>query len=79
MTDTSQPTLYVTDEELIKLLGVPVRDARAALQELDRNPASGFPRKQKLWGDRRYLPAVRAYFDRLNGLKIDASPIRRAS
>jgi hypothetical protein len=60
--------LFVTDAELIRRMGVPEKDARAALQVLDANKTSGFPRKQKLWGDRRYWPAVKAYFERQNGM-----------
>jgi hypothetical protein len=69
--------LYVTDAELIRLLGVPERTARAAIHALDANPASGFPKKQKLWGDRRYWPAVRAYLDRTSGITVEA-PRREA-
>ncbi len=58
--------LWVTDAELIRLLGAPEKMARQLLRELDAKP-SGFPRKQKLWGDRRYMPAVMAYFDRQYG------------
>jgi len=61
-------TLYVTDAELIRRMGVPEKIARAALHALDRDRASGFPQKKKLWGDRRYWPAVKAYLDRTNGL-----------
>jgi len=60
--------LFVTDAELIRRMGVPEKDARAALQVLDASKTSGFPRKQKLWGDRRYWPAVKAYFERQNGM-----------
>lgn len=75
--DLERPgTLYVTDAELIRRLGVPERPARAAIHALDANPSSGFPRKQKLWGDRRYWPAVRAYLDRTSGLTVAASPQR---
>jgi hypothetical protein len=49
-------------------MGVPEKIGRAALQVLDANKTSGFPRKQKLWGDRRYWPAVKAYFERQNGM-----------
>jgi hypothetical protein len=55
--------LYVTDEELIDRLGVPEKIAREALQVLDHDARSGFPKKLKLWGDRRYWPAVREYLD----------------
>lgn len=66
-------TLYVTDAELIRRLGVPENIAYATIRELDRDPGSGFPAKQKLWGGRRYWPAVRAYLDRTSGLTIGTS------
>lgn len=61
-------TLWVTDAELIRRSGVPEKIARAAIQVLDSTRGSGFPPKQKLWGDRRYWPAVKAFFDRTSGL-----------
>lgn len=66
-----EPSLYVTDAELIRRLGVPERTARAALRHLDKQ-GSGFPKKQKLFGDRRYWPAVRAWFDRNSGATVSA-------
>jgi hypothetical protein len=72
-------TLYVTDAELIRRIGVPEKIARDAIRALDSNPRSGFPQKQKLWGDRRYWPAVRAYLDRTSGLTMGASPDKRGS
>jgi len=56
-------TLWVTDAEMIRRLGVPEKIARTAIRMLDAKPESGFPRKQKLWGDRRYWPAIVGYFD----------------
>lgn len=72
--------LWVTDAELIRWLGVPDHVARAVIRELDEKPGSGFPKRQKLWGDRRYKPAVQAYFDRtygIGGATISASPNHR--
>ena len=69
-------TLYVTDAELIRRMGVPEKIARAALHALDRDRASGFPPKKALWGNRRYWPAVKAYLDRTNGLTLSAQPRR---
>ncbi len=63
----------MTDGELVELLGVPRVEAMRVIGELDKKPSSGFPQKQKLWGDRRYLPAVEAYFERVYGLKLSAS------
>jgi hypothetical protein len=70
MTDTDD---YITDAELIRRIGVPEKIARDAISALDRNPRSGFPKKQGLWGNRRYWPAVRAYFHRANGLSMEPS------
>lgn len=70
MTDeTGEPTLYVTDAELIRRMGVPDKIAREAIRALDKNHViSGFPQKQALFGNRRYYPACKAYFDRASGL-----------
>jgi hypothetical protein len=80
MTDTSEPRgkpgLWVTDAELIRRMGVPEKTARETLRMLDSKP-SDFPKKQKLWGDRRYMPAVEAYFDQHYGVKI-AAPQQRS-
>lgn len=59
-------TLWVTDAELIRRFGVPERKARAAIDALDKGNF-GFPRKNKLWGDRRYWPAVLEYCKRVGG------------
>lgn len=64
--EREQDKLWVTDAELIRRIGVPEKKAREAIRMLEAK--SGFPRKQKLWGDRRYWPAVKAYFDSLYGL-----------
>ncbi|WP_316196869.1 winged helix-turn-helix domain-containing protein [Bradyrhizobium sp. SZCCHNS3053] len=64
----AEPTLFVTDAEMIRRLGVPEKVARAAIRALDRDRGSGFPPKQRLWGDRRYWPAVRQWFDLRHGL-----------
>jgi hypothetical protein len=78
MTDTldrteTRETLWVTDAEIIRRLGAPDKIARAAIRALDASP-TGFPRKQKLWGDRRYWPAVRAFLDKQNGLTVASPP-----
>jgi hypothetical protein len=69
--------LWLTDAEIIRRIGCPEKIARQAIQALDTNPRSGFPRKQKLWGDRRYWPAVKAYFDATNGIG-GGEPLRRS-
>ena len=67
--------LWLSDAELIRRLGVPEDKARAALRELDK-PGSGFPKKVKLWDDRRWWPAVKEYFDKVYGCSIGL-PARR--
>lgn len=72
-------TLYVTDAELIRRLGVPERPARQAIAYLDDHKQLGFPPKRPFWGNRRYWPAVKAYLDRDGGLKIDPPQRRTAN
>jgi hypothetical protein len=76
VTDTldhdTRETLFVTDAEVIRRMGVPEKLGYAALRSLDLDRSSGFPQKKKLWGDRRYWPAVKAYLDRTNGLRMGA-------
>jgi hypothetical protein len=59
----AEPALFVTDAELIRRLGVPEKIARPAIYVLEARRDSGFPQKQPLWGNRRYWPAVKAWFD----------------
>jgi hypothetical protein len=75
----SEHTLFVTDAELIGRLGVPARTGRDAIKLLDSDDALGFPAKQALWGGRRYWPAVKQWFDRLNNsyLREERSMIER--
>lgn len=68
---TDHNTLYVTDAELIRRIGVPEKIARNAIRDLDRNRASGFPQKQALWGNRRYWPAVKAWLANSKELSTD--------
>lgn len=72
MTDPDRPAevLFVTDDELVRRMNVPHRLGKAVLAELSRNPR--FPPKQRAFGDRRYYPAVKAYFDREN--RVESGP-----
>jgi hypothetical protein len=76
MTDTEtearKATLWITDAELIRRSGVPEKTMRQALQMLDKDTRSGFPKKNKLYADRRYWPAVQAYWAKVNGLQQSA-------
>lgn len=64
--------LLVTDAELLRRLGVPDEHGRRVLRQLDAKP-TGFPRKQKLWGDRRYWPAVQKWLERTSGMLDDGA------
>jgi len=59
-------TLFVTDDELVRELGVPAEQARAAIRMLDEKKGTGFPKKNPLWGNRRYLPAVQEWLLKTN-------------
>ena len=67
----TRETLYITDAELIRRMGVPEKVAREAIRMMDLDPRkSGFPQKDKLWGNRRYWPAVKDYLDHKNRVNI---------
>jgi hypothetical protein len=66
--------LFLTDAELIRRLGVPEKHMRRMLPGLESK--YGFPRKQPLFGDRRYWPAVKAWLDKRNGLPALSNPAR---
>lgn len=40
---------FVMDAEMIRRMGVPEKVARVTIRMLDRDPHSGFPKKQPLW------------------------------
>lgn len=65
--------LYLSDAELIRRIGVPEKTMRSMLPGLEKK--YGFPRKQPLFGGRRYWPAVKAWLDKHNGIKVDPSLI----
>jgi hypothetical protein len=67
--------LFVTDTELARRLGVSEKVWRVAKVGLDRDPT--FPKKDPLFGNKRYWRAVRAWFDRHYGLG-GAPPTRPA-
>lgn len=74
-----QDTLYITDAELIRRMGVPEKKARHVIRSLDADRLSGFPRKDPFFGGRRYWPAVRAYLDRRNRVNVETSTTKRGS
>ena len=65
--------LWVTDAELIRRMGVPEKTARETPENAGCQEQR-LPRKQKLWRDRRYWPAVVAYFDYHYGFDAKRKP-----
>jgi hypothetical protein len=65
-------TLWVTDAELLRRAGYSEKKGRRILDALDNDRRSGFPPRVKLWGNKRYWPAVKVYFARVGGLTMDA-------
>ncbi len=57
--------LFISDAELFRRLGVGSKTGRLAVSALDN---LGFPRKDALFGNKRYWPAVREFLDRYYGL-----------
>lgn len=70
--------LYVTDEELIVLLGVPLDLGYQAIAMWEA-ASNGFPRKREQFRGRRYLPAVLAYLDAHEGLQFGNGAARSAA
>ncbi len=68
--------LYVSDDDLPGLVGVDKETLGVAIRTLDRNPKSGFPQKDPMFGGKRYWPKVKAWFEDYNGVSV-APPQRR--
>jgi hypothetical protein len=67
--DREREKLFVTDAELYHRIGLNRSIARPTIAMLDKNhQTTSFPQKQPLWGNRRYWPAVKAWFDWQYGL-----------
>jgi hypothetical protein len=58
--------LYVSDDELPGIVGVDKEALGVAIRMLDANPRSGFPKKDPLFGNKRYWPKVKAWFEDYN-------------
>lgn len=62
---------FVTDAELLRALHIPEKVGYVAIAELERQTARGvgaFPRKDPLFGNRRYMPAVRRWLENRYGM-----------
>ncbi|PYE98892.1 hypothetical protein C8J35_103493 [Rhizobium sp. PP-F2F-G38] len=57
--------LFLTEAELAARIGVKTEVLKGALLALNKE---GFPAPDPLFGDRRYWPACKAFFDRRYGL-----------
>ena len=61
---------FMTDAQIAERWGVCDKTARRAIKALER--AGGFPRKDPLFGGKRYWPAVDTFMKRRAGLSIPA-------
>jgi len=59
---------FLTDAEIAVRWGVCDKTARVAMKALEK--AGGFPRKDALFGNKRYWPAVDAFMKRRAGLNV---------
>jgi len=59
---------FLTDVQIAERWGVCDKTARRAMKALER--AGGFPKKDPLFGGKRYWPAVDAFMKRRAGLSI---------
>lgn len=67
---SSSDCLFVYDNEIARRLGVGEDKLRPAIKVLEKE---GFPKKETLFGGRRYWPAVKAFFNRRHGVgNVDA-------
>jgi hypothetical protein len=67
--------LYLLDAELFRRIGIPPSVMKNMLPALESK--FGFPKKQALFGGRRYWPAVKAWLDKHNGLTVEAPEVAR--
>jgi hypothetical protein len=72
MTERPIPPDYVTDIQIAEIWGVCDKTARRAIKALER--AGGFPRKDPLFGGKRYWPAVDSFMKRRAGLNVPLVP-----
>lgn len=65
-------TAFLTDAELIRELHLPEKVGRRAIQELDKavQGRRRFPKKDPLFGDRRFWPAVVEWFFDYYGVRL---------
>jgi hypothetical protein len=62
--------LFPSDEQIAEaLFGDDKERCRKFLDQISVEEKHGFPRRSLVYGDRRYGPAVRAYFDHMYGLR----------
>lgn len=64
----SEPTLYVTEKQIIERMGVGINAGRKAVQRMRQHPK--FPPKDI--GGKRYWPSVRTFLDAWNSHTLDA-------
>lgn len=64
----TEPTLYVTESEIVRRMGVGIHSGRKAIQKMRLHPQ--FPAKEI--GGKRYWPSVKDFLDRWNNRTLTA-------
>lgn len=59
--------LYVTDAQMIRKLNIPEAVIRPVIKMLDADPRKGFPKKDPLFGGRRYWPSIQQWMANRGG------------
>lgn len=69
----SAASLYKTEAEIAEIMGVCEKTWRANAKILEKR---GLPPRDPMFANRRYMPAVRAYFDRLHNIDADSASLQ---
>jgi hypothetical protein len=72
MTEAPKAADFLTDAEIAQRWGICDKTARRAIKALEK--AGGFPKKDALFGGKRYWPAVDAFMKRRAGLSMASVP-----
>jgi hypothetical protein len=73
MSRRADESLFLAEGDIAQRLGLSALEWQAVSAVAEK---SGLPRKDTLFGGRRYWPAVRAWLDRRAGIAEDAAPVR---
>src|SRR5664279_3112811 len=70
-------TLFISDAEMYRRIGVSEKIGRVAVRELEKRQI--FPPKDPLFGNKRYWPAIRAFLNARAGLSAAPAAVPGSS